>query len=129
MTRFLVDTSVLIDLARRVAPTRTTLIELAEEGHELCVCAVVVSEFFSGVPPSKVDDWREFFNSLQFLTTGIDAALSAGFRRRDSMRVGRAVATPDALIAATALSWGAILLTENPKHFELDGLVVRSLRS
>ena len=129
MTRYLVDTSVLVDLSRWVEPTRSILIELAEEGHELCVCAVVVTEFFSGVQPSQLDDWREFFGSLRFLTTDIGVAEAAGLHRRNTKLAGRAVATPDALIAAVAQAWDATLLTENPKHFELDSLVVRSLRA
>ncbi len=129
MTRFLVDTSVLVDLSRWIEPTRTTLIELSVEGHELCVCAVIVTEFFAGVPPAEVADWREFFRSLRFLTTEFDAAQAAGLHRQNSKLAGRAVATPDALIAAIAQAWDATLLTENPKHFELAGLTVRSLRA
>ena len=129
MTRYLVDTSVLVDLSRWVEPTRSILIEMTEEGHELCVCAVIVTEFFSGVPPSELHDWREFFGSLRFLTTDMGAAEAAGIHRQSSKRTGRAVATPDATIAAVAQAWDATLLTENPKHFELDGLTVRSLRT
>ena len=129
MTRYLVDTSVLVDLSRWVEPTRSKLIELTEAGHELCICAVVVTEFFAGVRHSELDDWREFFRSLRFLTTDIDVAEAAGLYRQNSKRSGRVVATPDAIIAAVAQAWDATLLTENPKHFELDGLTVRSLRT
>jgi len=43
-------------------------------------------------------------------------------------RRGTAVSTPDALIAATALSIDATLLTEPPKHFPMAELRLLSAR-
>ncbi len=129
MTRYLVDTSVLVDLSKWMEPTRSRLMEMAERGDELCVCAVVVTEFFAAVLSDEEMDWEEFFLSLRFLPTTSETAQAAGRYRRESRRIGRPIATPDALTASVARAWDAILLTENSKHFVMDGIQVRSLRS
>jgi predicted nucleic acid-binding protein len=57
------------------------------------------------------------------------AALRAGTYRFDFKRRGQTLATADALIAAMAREYEAVLLTENPRHFPMDDIEVRSFRS
>ncbi len=129
MERVLLDTSVLIDLWHGVEPVSTTIRHLLSGDTDVCICAVVVSEFIAGVRPESRGDWDAFFETLRFLPTTSAAAHRAGAYRFDFKCRGRTIATADALIAAVARDYGAILLTENPKHFPMDDIEVRSFRS
>lgn len=128
MDRVLIDTSVLIDVSTGIEPASTELRRMLAGGTEGCVCAVIVAEFFAGVRSDDLNRWERYFNRLRFLPATREAGLIAGRFRYDLKRRGRTVATADALIAAVAQVHGAVLLTENPKHFSMDDIVVRSLR-
>ena len=129
MARFLLDTSVLIDFSKSIPATVNGLGTLAESGDELCVCSIVITEFVSGLRPMDRPKWIELLSSMRYLPESRTMAIDAGRYRYYLARLGRSISTTDALIAAVASAWDATLLTENPKHFDLDGLVVRSLRA
>jgi predicted nucleic acid-binding protein len=48
----------------------------------------------------------------------------AGDLKRKYSRKGITLSTPDVLIAATAIKKHLILVTNNPKHFPIEGLMV-----
>lgn len=107
----LVDTDVLIDHlrgARRLRrPDRVAL------GYSV----ITRCELAAG-PPSQQDDVRRLLASLNELDLDGRTAEAAGLIRRET-----GIATPDALIAATALRHGLDLLTRNRSDFErVDGL-------
>jgi predicted nucleic acid-binding protein len=129
VARFLLDTSVLIDFSKGIPASVYGLETLAESGDELCVCSIVITEFVSGLRPVDRPNWIELLSSMRYLPESQTMAIDAGRYRYHLARLGRSISTTDVLIAAVARAWDATLLTENPKHFELDGLVVRSLRS
>jgi len=99
-----VDTDVLIDHLRGAA-------RLRDEGRRMAVSAVTRCELFAGRDEEL--GLRRLLAPMQDLP--VDAAIAelAGRTRR---RTG--LATPDALIAATALRHGLALLTRNRRHFE-----------
>lgn len=106
----LVDTDVLIDhlrgTRRLVAPT-----------ERVAISVVTRCELFAG------SDEAERLNALlePMVELPVDASIAelAGLTRRST-----GIATPDALIAATALRNGLPLMTRNRRHFER----VRELR-
>jgi len=129
VARFLLDTSVLIDFSKSIPATVHGLETFAESGDELCVCSIVIAEFVSGLRPVDRPRWTDLLLSMRYLPDSRTMAIDAGRYRYHLARLGRSVSTTDALIAAVAQAWDATLLTENPKHFELEGLTVRSLRA
>ena len=129
MARFLLDTSVLIDFSKSIPATVHGLETLAESGDELCVCSIVIVEFVSGLRPEDRPWWVDLLLSMRYLPDSRTMAMDAGRYRYHLARRGRSISTTDALIASVAQAWDATLLTENPKHFDLAGLTVRSLRA
>lgn len=99
----LVDTDVLIDHLRGIR-------RLSAEGRSLGISVVSRCELFAG--GDEPERLRRFLSALVELP--IDAAIAelAGLTRRDT-----GIATPDALIAATALTHGIPLMTRNRRHF------------
>lgn len=129
MDRVLIDPSVLIDVATGVEPSSTAVRGMLSSGTEGCVCPVIVVEFFAGVHPDDLPRWERYFDRLRFLPVTREANMTASRYRYDFARRGGTLATSDSLIAAVAREYGAVLLTENPKRFPMDDIVVRSLRT
>jgi len=99
----LVDTDVLIDHLRGVR-------RLSAAGRPLGISVVSCCELFAG--RDEPERLRRFLWPMVELP--IDAAIAelAGLTRRDT-----GIATPDALIAATALTHRIPLMTRNRRHF------------
>ena len=100
----LVDTDVLIDHLRGVR-------RLSANGRLLGISVVSRCELFAG--RDEPERLRRFLWPMVELP--IDAAIAelAGLTRRDT-----GVATPDALIAATAVTHRIPLMTRNRRHFD-----------
>ncbi len=107
----LADTDVLVDHLRGRR-------RLPEDVGSLAVSVVSRCELFAG--RDEPDRLRRFLGSMVELP--IDAAVGelAGITRRQT-----GIATPDALIAATALLHSIPLMTRNRRHFDhVEGLRV-----
>lgn len=112
MAELLVDTDVLIDHLRGTA-------RLRDDGAQMAVSAVTRCELFAG--RDEEARLRRLLSPME--TLSVDAAIAelAGRTRRQT-----GLATPDALVAATALRHGLPLMTRNRRHFErVDGLQLR----
>ena len=129
MRRYLLDTSTLIDLSHSIEPTRSRVRALLARGEQVGVCAVNITEFMAEVPPQDRPRWATFFARIRHWQIPRDAALRAGYDRYEFARRGQAIATTDAIIAATARYWGAIVITDNPRHFPMPDVQVVSFRT
>lgn len=129
MPNYLLDTTVLIDYLRGHAEVRARLHALAEESHELSVCAISIAEVFSGLREEDREATAHFLSELKYFDLSFDIARASGEYRYASARRGQALKLTDLLIGATALAQEAILLTDNVKDFPLPGLRVERLPS
>jgi predicted nucleic acid-binding protein len=127
VTRYLLDTSTLIDLSKNRPGVSDGLNDLPADGHEIGVCDVSVAEFFSGLRPVERGRWEAYVLALQFWPTSRGAAILAGAYRYAFARQGRAISAPDALIAAVAVEVGATVVTNNVKDYPMPGLQVLRL--
>jgi tRNA(fMet)-specific endonuclease VapC len=114
---FLLDTTVLIDLAKDYRAVRSSLQELVSAGHMLAVSAVSVAEFCAGVPPPQRTQWEWWVAGFEYWDISREAAILAGRLRYELARQGRALHIPDALMAATAITAGVTLVTNNVKDY------------
>ncbi len=89
--------------------------------------AVVVLEFFSGLPPGHRERWSEYFARFHWWVEDFDTAAAAGARRYDLARQGRQLSLPDSLITEVARRMGATVVTENRDDFVVAGIPILSL--
>jgi predicted nucleic acid-binding protein len=118
-TLFLLDTTVLVDVSRDRDPATNWLRETIQRQRRIGVSAVSVAEFFSGLLPEKRPIWLRFLEDLTHFDVTLEIALQAGILRYDLARRGRAIQIPDAVIAATAATYGATLVTANIEDFQI----------
>jgi predicted nucleic acid-binding protein len=122
-TRVLLDTTVLIDALRgRLVVDR--LRGLREAGSVPFVCAINVEEIARGLRPDEQAPARKLFDGLRVVALGGSEGERAGTWRREFASRGTTLAQADCLIAAAAVSAGAVLATGNPKDFPMPELSV-----
>lgn len=120
---FLLDTTILIDLFRGRQEAIVFLNKLSQEGS-LFVCAIVVSEIFSGVRPAELPKVEDFFEVMGYIQINYQTAKRAGLYKRDFQRKGIALSISDTLIAAAAVDYSLTLVTKNVIHFPMKELNV-----
>lgn len=129
MRPYILDTTVLIAYELGREPVTLRVKELLAQGHQLCVCAITLAEFYTGAPRGSNPDMDAFLARLVFLDLTPEIAATAGAYRHVARAQGRRHGTPDALIAALTKHTQGILLTANERDFPKDDIDVEVLRS
>ncbi len=121
--RYLLDTTVLIDHATNRAGVAELVASLFAEANDLYTCDIVVAEALSGGNDRQRALIRALIRPLEYLATHPDAAVWAA---DSSRRLGRTSPRRlgDAIIAGVAWHSDAIVVTRNPKDFEVQGVRV-----
>lgn len=124
MATVLIDTSVIIGLARKEPAALDALTRL--EGHEPVICDVVLAEVVSGARNRKEGDHWFVHLSSNYHVLPFTLDVSVHFRElTKGAWKHRGAHISDHLIAATALAHHCALLTLNRKDFEpIKGLVL-----
>jgi predicted nucleic acid-binding protein len=128
VTRYLLDTTVLIDHLRGDAEVQAGLLGLLAQGHILGTSCVNVSELASALRPKERKAATALIDRLDFLVTTREAAERAGRYQADSRQQGRTIHTADAMVAGTARVHGAVVVTDNVKDFPMPDLRVKAPR-
>jgi len=121
--RVLLDSTVLIDVLRGGAAI-SRLRALRQVGSVPLVCAINVEEIARGLRPDEERYASSLFDGLRMVPLGRAEGERAGFWRRDFAARGVTLAQADCLIAAAAVTVGAVLATGNPKDFPMPELTV-----
>ncbi|HEX2283070.1 MAG TPA: PIN domain-containing protein, partial [Thermomicrobiales bacterium] len=122
VSRLLLDTTVLIDVSKDFGEVDSSLKALVATGMPLGVCAVSVAEFMAGVPAPHRLRWEQWIADFRYWDIPREAAVLAGELQYEQKRRGRALHTPDALMAAMAIITDSTLVTNNIKHFPMPNL-------
>ena len=117
------DSTVLIDFLRG-KPAVDRVAALREAGDVPATTAVNVDEIVRGLRPPEEPAARSLFDGLIVLPTGRRAGWRAGEWRREFASRGITLYQADCLVAATAWTHRAVLVTGNPKDFPMDGVTV-----
>jgi len=123
MADYLLDTGILIRHLRRCPGYRELVSRLAGEG-DLYIASFTRLEVIRGMRDHEREATLALLNAL--LTVPLDVATAdlAGEMTRTWRKRGVTLSGPDAVIAASALQCGAMLVTTNPRHFPMSELVV-----
>lgn len=100
------------------------LLQLLADGHHLATSCVNIAEIERGIRPPERSATSHLLTRLRFLTTTREAAIRAGRYQREWRKRGHTIHTADALVAGTARAHGAIILTDNVKHFPMRDIRV-----
>ena len=125
MTRYLLDTTVLVAHLRGDQEVTGFILDLTSRGHTACVSCVNVAEIERGIRPKERKAATALLDRLAFLVTTEEAAVRAGRYQSEFERRGRTVHLADALVAGTARVHGAVLVTDNVADFPMGDLQVQ----
>lgn len=129
MSRYLLDTTAIIDLSKGREPALGQIRRWIADGDEVAVCAIQVAEFYRGITPAARPAWDEFFDTLTYLDISPRAARHAGIIHYECDRRGLPLPLADTLIAAVALEEDIPLVTNNLPHYQpIDGVPLLPLR-
>ncbi len=118
MTRYILDTTVIIDHAHGSPGGEAIVRALFEESSELYTCDVVTCEALSRGGPAELTAVAALLGALEYVALSPKGARWAGDQRRRQIEAGRGKpSTADALIAALAKTLGATVVTRNAADF------------
>ena len=123
----LVDTDIAIDFLRRREYALKLLTNWAGEGL-LAISTLTHLEIYQGMKTGEESATNAFLDGLISVVVDIPIARRAGMMLGDLRSKGLTISIADAIIAATALQFGAPLLTNNVEHYPFPNLkVIRGL--
>jgi predicted nucleic acid-binding protein len=125
MTRYVLDTSFVIDHLRGDVAAVERFARILELGDDAIVNEVVSCEAWTGAPAAGDPALRALMNAVEFVQPGPAAAELAGRWRQEARDRGHILSLPDALIAAAA-DPDAIVLTRNVRDFALTPVRVET---
>jgi len=121
VTRYLIDTSVWVNVLKGDPKTRSRMESLANQGSSILMCEPVAMELLAGARKHEVHAINEFidhFASLEFDT--LHDFRSAGEIRRQLSWQGKTVkSVVDCMIAVLALTNEEIVIVHNDSDFEM----------
>jgi tRNA(fMet)-specific endonuclease VapC len=127
---FVLDTNTVIDYFRGHGQVAQRLLQTPPS--EVAIPAIAAYEVWVGVLGSQNAERRrqqyaQFLSAVEVLPFDADASLRAAQLRRELEQRGQAIGPLDTLIAATALTYDATLVTRNLGEFgRVPGLRVES---
>ena len=125
MARYLFDTDVLINLLHGDAATVQAMTRV-NAGDEALFSVITEAELFAGRPDpdaEAAEPVKALLAAMARVFVDGTVARQAGMYRATYGK-NHGTGLPDALIAATAASTGAVLVTENIRHFPMPEIRV-----
>jgi predicted nucleic acid-binding protein len=125
VTRYVLDTTVLVAHLRGDEEAARSLLSLLHEGHSLCTTCINVAEIEHGIRPRERKTASALLDRLEYLVTTKEAAVRAGHYQAEWKKRGKTIELADALIAGTTRVHGAILVTDNIADFPMRDVRVQ----
>lgn len=121
MQLFLFDSDIIIDYLRGF---EGALKFFESFDHDFNTSVVTIAELYSGVRDKDRQELEYFMSLFTVFPLTVEIAKEAGFLRQSYFR-SHGIGLADAMIAATAKTQGATLLSLNTRHFSmLDNLLI-----
>ncbi len=121
MSRYLLDTDVIIEILRSREGVTSQVEELFSDGHSLYYSPISKTEIYQGIRKGEELKTARFFDQLDCLVIDDEIGEKAGsylktFRKSHNLELA------DALIAASANQTKASLFTFNRKHYPMKDI-------
>jgi len=127
MAGYLLDTTTIIDHLRGNKKVNYRLEEIGQRGDTAGCCCINIAETYAGMREKEKEKTDSFIESLYYFEVTGQIAKLAGELRKKYAKKGKTLATTDVLIAATAITYGLILITKNIKHYPFYGLKIEEI--
>lgn len=115
----LLDSTVLIEALRSNKQMRAALAGITSVGHRLSTSAVNVGEVYGGMRAGEEARTEAFLSSLECYPVTWSIARRAGGLQNEWKRRGRTLTLVDMVVAATAIEYGTVLMTDNRRDFPM----------
>ena len=127
MAGYLLDTTTIIDHLRGNKEINSFLEEIGWHGDIVGCCCINVAETYTGMKEKEKEKTNRFIESLYYFEVTKKVAKLAGRLRQEYVEKGKALATTDVIIAATAITYGLTLITKNIKHYPFPELEIKEI--
>ena len=127
MTKYLLDSNVVIEWLKGRAAAVALLDELNRRANVLAVNAITIAETYSGLSEDETRAAERVISAFDYWGIGPQVAGVAGSLRYRYAREGRVLSVPDVLLAAQALLEDATLITANVRDFPMPELRILPL--
>ncbi|GFP18622.1 hypothetical protein HKBW3S42_00504 [Candidatus Hakubella thermalkaliphila] len=127
MTKYLLDTTALIDYLNGRPHVVSLIQSLAREGHTLGLCCINITELYAGLKEHERKRAQRLIERLFYFEVTQEMAQKAGEYQYYFARRGKTLSTSDVTVAAVAVAQEAILLTANVDHYPMDEIGVERL--
>jgi tRNA(fMet)-specific endonuclease VapC len=125
LTKYLLDTTILIEHLRGKKPAVNFITEAVRHGHRLAVCCINVAELYSGLSPEQAARAEKLINALDYYEATDDSARQAGVYRYEFARQGISLSVSDTLVSAIAKGNDAIVVTANVRDYPMKDIQVQ----
>jgi predicted nucleic acid-binding protein len=125
MTRYVLDTTFVIDALRGDPAAINRFTRIFDEGDVAAVNEIVACEAWTGARSDDDPELAALLAAVDFVQPGPDAPRRAGRWRDAARRRGHVLSLADALVAAAAEPDGTVL-TRNARDFALTPVRVES---
>ena len=127
MAQYLLDTTTIIDHLRGDKKVNFYLEEIGTRGDIVGCCCINITETYTGMKDKEKEQTDKFIESLYYFPVTKEIAKLAGKLKQKYDKKGKTLATSDVIIAATAITYGLILITKNVKHYPSPELVIQEI--
>jgi predicted nucleic acid-binding protein len=127
MTRFLLDTTFIIDVLNGKRNRAAFMKELIAEQHELACCGINVAEVYAGMRAPEKQKTEALLRSLEYVPMSWEASRLAGQLKQEWVGKGKTLSLADLMIAAVCMAEALTLITDNRKDFAMAGLTLHPL--
>ncbi len=124
--KLVLDSAFVIDHLRGLPEAVARMASIHEDGDEPIITDVVVCEVRAGLRAEDVHYLTALLEPIEFVQPGPGQAMLAGRWRAELRARGRTLSLADALIAASAATLGAAVVTRNVRDFALTPADVES---
>jgi predicted nucleic acid-binding protein len=123
MAHYLADTSLIIDLINDQSGRREFIKQLLQAEENLHCCTINVIEVFAGMRKGEEQLTTQWFDQFSYHDVTREIAQESGILLYQWRKKGKTLSLADATIAAVAIHYGLVLLTDNGRHFPMPELL------